>query len=168
MIIKIEAALRRKSTDLDITDESALIDLVNRLIKEVNACGIPAYGLAAPQIGTFKNMFIKWNFKTHDWDAYVNPKILNRSKEIINFEEMCLSLPGKRTITDRHKSIEIIDHIHGTQTLDNIDAIIVAHEFDHTIGKLMLDRATRIKNYKDLNLYHLVEGENNSSEEGII
>ena len=94
--------LRNKSEDvtLPLSDEDiATIEKINEYLvngydkEKVEKFGIrPAYGLAAPQIGVFKKIFVilatDETGKTHHYGV-INPKIISHSEEKVY-------LPGER------------------------------------------------------------------------
>jgi len=58
-------------------------------------------GLAAPQVGVSQKIIVIGE------NAYINPKILNKSKDTIIFEEGCLSFPGLFLKIKRPREVEI-------------------------------------------------------------
>ncbi len=108
-------------------------------------------GLAANQVGIEKSFFIaSWEDKFY---AIFNPKITKHSKEIIEIEEGCLSLPGITAIVPRYSSISVkAQKITGKKIKLNLFgmlAIIFQHEIDHLNGVLMTDKAKKIEKKKD-------------------
>jgi len=95
-------------------------------------------GLAAPQVGVSKKIIVIG--KT----AYINPKILNKSKDTIIFEEGCLSFPKLFLKIKRQREIEIEfltangDKI--KMKAGDLDAVIFQHEIDHINNILFIDR----------------------------
>jgi len=99
-------------------------------------------GLAAPQVGVLKRIIVLDSEKGPI--AFVNPKILKKSKEIENMEEGCLSFPGvffniKRpkeieaeVLTEEGKKIKI--------KISGLLARVFQHETDHLDGILFIDR----------------------------
>lgn len=74
----------------------------------------------------------------------INPLIIERSVEICNGQEGCLSLPQEKTTVPRPRSIlvEYTDTTNKKQRLklENFAARVVLHEIDHLDGILMVDR----------------------------
>jgi peptide deformylase len=142
-----------------ITDQSALRQVSKKaqqseqldIVKEVFA-SFPKkdLGLAAPQIGIFKRVFVaKVNNKIH---AFVNPVLEFPSTFKVPSDEACLSLPGISRCVDRHshvvvnaddifavsdESIEICDC--RWMELIGSDAFVIQHENDHLDGVLLID-----------------------------
>jgi peptide deformylase len=76
--------------------------------------------------------------------AMLNPRLVDRSSEIVKDWEGCLSIPGIRGLVPRYQSLEIeytdrdgkLQH----QELTDFVARIFQHEFDHLNGLVYLDR----------------------------
>lgn len=156
--------LRNKSEDvtLPLSDEDiATIEKINEYLvngydkEKVEKFGIrPAYGLAAPQIGVFKKIFVilatDETGKTHHYGA-INPKIISHSEEkaYLPGGEGCLSVDRNVDgFVHRHKRVKakvwLYDFIEKTVReeilkLDNLMAIIFQHEYDHLFGILFYD-----------------------------
>lgn len=95
-------------------------------------------GLAAPQIGIPKNVFVALG------DVFINPRIISLHKSEINSEEGCLSLPDIYRLK-RYKSVKITwtDEARRQRimTLEGKYAVIIQHEYDHLMGKLCSEHA---------------------------
>jgi len=128
-------------------------------------------GLAAPQIGKSLRMFVvdsgpleedgKENegFKR----VFINPEILELEGEDWAFEEGCLSIPGVRADVSRpfEVTIRYLDENweEHTETLDDMPARIVLHEFDHIEGVLFTDHVSGLKK-------RLIKGKLNNISQG--
>ncbi|MDX1900654.1 MAG: peptide deformylase, partial [Gammaproteobacteria bacterium] len=78
-----------------------------------------------------------------------NPEILSISTENIDLEEGCLSIPNKRGLITRAKSVlfismDINGNIYQKQVQD-FEARIVQHEIDHLNGILYIDLLSPLK-----------------------
>jgi len=111
---------------------------ITELIKNLKDCMIhykPA-GLAAPQIGYHKRIFIAFD------TIYINPEI-TKKEEPIEYEEKCLSCLGKvRTVPRYNKiSIRYFDENWEQKTKDvsGWEAVVLQHENDHLDGILIID-----------------------------
>lgn len=99
-------------------------------------------GLAAPQVGISLQIFLaKVDGKTI---TFINPTIIELSKETEVDQEGCLSLPKTWGNVRRAKQvlIEFTDE-KGKRTrraFSNFTARIVQHEFDHLHGILFIDK----------------------------
>ena len=101
-------------------------------------------GVAAPQIGVSVRAF------SYNVDGVighmVNPVIVERSEEVQDGDEGCLSVPGiwAPTVRAMHAVVEGFD-VHGEPlTLEGsgLMARCLQHEVDHLDGKVFLDRLT--------------------------
>lgn len=103
----------------------------------------PGLGLAAPQIGVQKQIFV------YDIDGeqvtLINPRIVESSGEWV-YDEGCLSIPGLYVEMIRPKQVllEAVD-IDGNDVrieADELLARLFQHELDHLNGVLMFERMT--------------------------
>jgi len=100
-------------------------------------------GLAAPQIGILKRMFV---IIADDEirRVFINPQIISTSTETCEYEEGCLSIPNVwEKITRPEKiTIQAINEKGKPFTLeaDGFLARIIQHEYDHLEGILYIDR----------------------------
>ncbi len=114
-------------------------------------------GLAAPQVGRNRRIIAtsQWGRK---WDKdklisetiMINPVIVDRSKEMIIWEEACLSLPDTFGDVKRHKIVIVefldIKWIKQKKKYKDLSAVIVQHEIDHLDGILFVDKLVASKN----------------------
>ena len=125
-----------------------LIRKMKKIMKTNNGVG-----LAAPQIGVNKQIFVAELLYEGEEDgifyAAVNPKITNVSKEKEKLEEGCLSLPKLYGEVPRAKKItvEYLNEMGKKKRLkaSGLLAIIFQHEIDHLNGGLFIDKAKEIK-----------------------
>jgi peptide deformylase len=99
-------------------------------------------GLAAVQIGELKRIIL---VQTEDGlKFFVNPEIVEKSKETETAEEGCLSLPGLWLKIKRAKQVEVkflnLQGQEETIKAQGLLARILQHEIDHLDGKLIIDR----------------------------
>ena len=146
------SVLRKKADEIkrDETDVKKLSDDMFETME--NADGI---GLAAPQIGISKRIFVvdgtmledekMKNFKK----VFINPKIISESGEDWGFEEGCLSIPSIRENIYRKTDIEITYFDENwnqfTDHFDGMRARVIQHEYDHIQGKLFTDYLPSLK-----------------------
>ncbi len=109
----------------------------------------PGVGLAAPQVGLSWRLFVA----NHSGDpvddrVFINPSLLNPSRETDEREEGCLSIPQVRGMIRRPTAITIqaldIDGAAVEMTADDLQARIWQHEYDHLDGVLIIRRMTPI------------------------
>tara|TARA_Y100000310_G_C20704417_1_gene833941 strand:- start:12435 stop:12911 length:477 start_codon:yes stop_codon:yes gene_type:complete len=78
----------------------------------------------------------------------INPKIFSASKEMVEEEEGCLSIPEVFEMVNRHKKIKVryTDSSGQEQKLKatNLFARVLQHEIDHMDGVLIIDRVSEI------------------------
>lgn len=113
-------------------------------------------GLAAPQIGKSLRIFVvdaKSLQEKKDIEPYkrvfINPEIIEETGAEWPFEEGCLSIPGIREQIMRNKKLTIrymdVDWNEHEETLDDVVARIVQHEYDHIEGVLFTDYLSGFK-----------------------
>ncbi|MEM7135549.1 MAG: peptide deformylase [Myxococcota bacterium] len=112
----------------------------------------PGVGLAAPQIGVSKRLFIidvaTEDDEPSDLRVFINPEIVETDGET-TFSEGCLSFPGVREEIDRAERVKVraLDREGKPFELeaDGLLAIAIQHENDHLEGKLMIDRLSVLR-----------------------
>lgn len=109
-------------------------------------------GLAAPQIGVSKRLFVM-DVPVEESDAsnkfvMINPEVVTREGEQVG-DEGCLSFPGiyAKIRRDARTVVRFQDIAGNWQELDATDlsARCVLHETDHCDGIVFLDRMTVLK-----------------------
>lgn len=125
--------------------------LVNACWRMVKACmrddGI---GLAAPQLGMFKKMFIIREDESNAFRVYFHPSytIAIESKVVTDYEG-CLSVPGPARLVPRASIIEASWYeieaytgkiIEKKEVWSEHRARVFQHEFDHLNGISILDK----------------------------
>lgn len=136
MILTDAAKLRVLSEKVSIEDGLSIgAKLILELEKHKNGIG-----LAAPQIGINKRVFvIKLEEKSFPI-VYINPEIIKKKKPFINKDEGCLSFPEILVDTIRYKEIFAIDDLtKKSYSLEGLASICFQHELQHLDGKLMFD-----------------------------
>ena len=101
----------------------------------------PGIGLAAPQIGIGKRMFV---YDIGEGPGVVvNPRIVEREGEW-EFEEGCLSVPGLSWPIVRHKVVHLVGYdLDGNELSlegDELMGRMFQHEVDHLDGILLVER----------------------------
>jgi len=125
----------------------------------------PGIGLAAPQVGVSKRIFVmdidfdreevtnaegKEETKLSNFNprVFINPVISNKEGEIL-YEEGCLSVPGIYEEVKRAEKIHVEYHdVKGkkhTLDADELLSICIQHENDHLDGIVFLERLSMIK-----------------------
>ena len=139
-----EKILRKKLKNVEkITPQiRALILDMRQKMAEANGVG-----LAANQIGQDFAVFVidaKLAKENQVPDAYINPKIVEFSKDRGELEEGCLSLPGYWRQIERAKKIKLKALDENGKKIKikarGFLARVLQHEYDHLQGMLIKDR----------------------------
>ena len=103
-------------------------------------------GLACPQVGKSLRMFVLIaddNVRR----VFINPQIIQTSKEVCDYDEGCLSIPQVyETITRPVRVTVQAQNEKGklfTLDADGLLARIIQHEYDHLEGVLYIDRGDK-------------------------
>lgn len=103
----------------------------------------PGLGLAAPQVGVQKRMFVYDLQDDNGPKVLVNPKIHESRGEWV-YDEGCLSVPGLSWEIVRPKEVHVtgvdLDGNDVSIEADELFARLLQHEVDHLDGVLLLDR----------------------------
>jgi len=100
-------------------------------------------GLAAPQVGILKRVFVVDVGDENGLIEFINPEIIEAEGEVIG-EEGCLSVPGRSGCVVRPERITVraMDR-HGERfelKAEGILAVCICHENDHLDGVLFIDK----------------------------
>ena len=106
-------------------------------------------GLAAPQVGLSWRLFVaNPTGDPGDDQIFINPELVAPSRELVDQEEGCLSLPDVRAVIRRPLALTIralnFDGQPFEFTSDELSARIWQHEYDHLEGILILQRMSAI------------------------
>lgn len=107
----------------------------------------PGVGLAAPQVGVLKRVYVMDCTRDPDADpqpmVLVDPEILWSSDEVNIHEEGCLSFPDQTAEVTRPKQVRVeftgLDGKRHVQEFDELWATCAQHELDHLNGVLFID-----------------------------
>jgi len=137
--------------------KSRIVDEINpRIIKLLDDMAETMYyenrgiGLAAPQVGVLRRVFIVDIGDDHGKMEFINPEIIETEGEQI-CAEGCLSIPGKTAEVKRPAKLKIkaLDR-DGKEFVVEADGLLancIAHEYDHLDGILYIDKAIDGKVY---------------------
>lgn len=127
--------LYKPSTPVDFSKDQ-LDDVVKQMFDTMIAND--GMGLAMPQIGINKQLFVMWDSSKNQQYVCINPQVIELDQEHVVISEGCLSFPGLSLPIKRPKSIcvEYFDLSARLQThkLDGIMARCFLHELDHLNG----------------------------------
>lgn len=143
-----EEILRKKCKPVGEVTDKIKITLDDMVDTMRDAKGV---GLAAPQIGMMRNMFVAE--PEPDRLYYViDPEIISKEGSVFD-NEGCLSVPGYIGIVERPEKIEIkYKNLDGEEILEEFsgfDARVMCHEYDHLEGILYIDKADEIAELGD-------------------
>ena len=141
--------LRQISQPVDHVGENEQ-KLMNDMIETMYAAN--GIGLAAIQIGFPQRiivMDISKDKKNKNPMYFVNPIILNKSKEQSIYEEGCLSVPDQFAEIERSNKCEVeyLDY-NGEKKLlkaEGLLATCIQHEIDHLEGILFIDYLSKLR-----------------------
>jgi len=101
-------------------------------------------GLAGPQVGVEKRLFIVSIPNEGIKKTFVNPEIIETSVETGPYNEGCLSIPGLSHDVIRPLKVTVYAQDENgkafTVKADGLFARVIQHEYDHLDGKLYIDR----------------------------
>ena len=143
----------REACENIVKGETDVLNLSSDMFETmIQADGI---GLAAPQIGISKRIFVVDGTSLEDEEmssfkkVFINPIILEEDGDEWEFEEGCLSIPGVRGGVFRKSEILIRyfdeNWNEKEEYYNGMKARIIQHEYDHIEGKLFVDYLSSIK-----------------------
>tara|TARA_B100000497_G_C7692253_1_gene421330 strand:+ start:705 stop:1274 length:570 start_codon:yes stop_codon:yes gene_type:complete len=152
------SVLKKKASEVD-PSLSSTKRLVEDMFETMYAA--KGVGLAAPQIGLSKRVFVvdaspfaeKDDDESHELKnfkrAFINPILIQEEGELWSYEEGCLSIPGIHEKIARKEIVKFrSQNTEGDwveEELQGIPARIFQHEFDHIEGILFPDRLSPLK-----------------------
>jgi peptide deformylase len=149
--------LRKKAVKISSFDDKKLQTLMDDMVETM--LDAPGVGLAAPQVAVSRRLIVvrlpddeesKKGYGEQAGVLYIvsNPKIIKKSREMVEGVEACLSIPGYYGTVDRHESVVITGQ---DRKGDDIRikaqgwlARVFQHEIDHLDGILYTDRASEV------------------------
>lgn len=147
--------LRKVAAEADLGKKDELTKLITDL-KDTLAVA-DGCGLAAPQIGVSLRVVYVDGTVMEDVYGYlkdfrrvmINPTVLEEDKEMCEFNEGCLSVPGIYADVRRPKAIRVhywnenFEEV--TEVLDRFACRMVQHELAHLDGEIFVDRVAPIR-----------------------
>jgi len=147
MIITDPSLLKIKCSEATLEEASDIILKLEEELDNSNRLGNPGIGLAAPQIGIYKNVAIV-RVGPHKINL-VNARIEKQYDQFIFEGEGCLSFPGRSENVYRYNEIYVSNSVEPTRfTATGLLAVCIGHELDHTLG-ITLDELA-IKDNKNI------------------
>jgi len=129
----------------------------------------PGIGLAAIQIGIPLRMLVIDISKEEKNDPlfFINPEIVEPSKDLSSFEEGCLSVPGIWEEIERPDKckVKFLNRKGKKQEkkCNGLLATVIQHEMDHLEGIVLVDHLSRLK--KDLSIKKSIKFQKNPVKE---
>jgi peptide deformylase len=135
-----DPVLRQVAKPVDDVD-GALVKLVDDMVETMyEAVGA---GLAAPQVGVQRRLFVYDLDDDAGPQAIINPEIVESSGELYH-DEGCLSIPGLRIAIYRPETVLLkgydLDGNELSIEADDFMGRMFQHEVDHLDGVLMVER----------------------------
>lgn len=134
----------RLSQKCDPVEHEQLDDLIVDMFDTMYAAD--GRGLAAPQIGVMKRVFIMdagWKQGDKTPMTMINPTIMAAERIPEVADEGCLSIPGVLIPVQRHKAVTLQWTAHDGDIhmadFDGFEARCIQHEFDHLNGVVTFD-----------------------------
>jgi peptide deformylase len=119
-----------------------VIDGMADLILQFRARYGAGRAIAAPQVGVMKRLII---MNIDEPVALLNPEILDKSKEMMELWDDCMSFPNLLVRLQRHRRITLrfldLDWNRQTWKLQDDLSELLQHEYDHLDGILATMRA---------------------------
>ena len=150
--------LKQTSSKVDINREDISQLIIDMWETMYNANGV---GLAAPQIGVLKQIFIadfdyfqeEESFIKSEIEklqqVFINPIIVDEFGDDFIFSEGCLSIPdiSEEVIRKNNLTIKFLDEKFNQKkiTCSGIIARVIQHEYDHLKGILFTDKISLLK-----------------------
>ncbi len=110
----------------------------------------PGVGLAATQVNVHKQVIvIDTSEDKSEPHVFINPEIEVLDKELFDYEEGCLSVPGfyEKVTRPEHVRVTALDRDGNSFTIEpeGLLAVCIQHEMDHLQGKLFVDYISNMK-----------------------
>lgn len=150
-------SILRKKASL-VAKEENITQVIQRMFQTMSLAN--GVGLAAPQVGISKRLFIidTSSFLASDRNIeqtsvtkqiFINPEILKEDGKEWKYKEGCLSIPDiqeevlrKERVTIQYMDENFEEH---TKIYDGVEARVIQHEYDHIEGILFIDHISAIK-----------------------
>ncbi len=135
----------KKVTEINDRIKETLNDMYETMLGENGV------GIAAPQVGVLRQMFIA---RPSEEELYymINPQIIE-TKGTQNSVEGCLSVPGLVGDVERPQYVKMkaldLDGNEKIYEFSDFAAIVVSHEYDHLLGILYVDKAKNLRNVEE-------------------
>ena len=145
-----DESLRKRCKDVTVFDDKlwTMLDDMYETMQEANGVG-----LAAPQVGILRRCVIVVD-ENDEMLELVNPEVIERSEEIQDGFEGCLSVPGMWGMVERPMRVKVRAQDRTGAFFEAEGAGIVArcfcHEIDHLDGHLFTELTDHLYTQKEL------------------
>lgn len=148
IVTEEDGLLRKKSREVTEVNER-IIELLDDMKDTLEKA--EGVGLAAPQVGILRRIFIiNQGIEEDELDfvEFINPRIVKQSENEVEMTEGCLSVPGRSGNVTRPETV-VVEAFDREGNLfeyeaDGLMARCVFHEYDHLDGILYVDKATEM------------------------
>lgn len=135
-----DPVLRQPAAPVDDID-GRIVSLADAMLETMYAA--PGLGLAAPQVGIQKQIFV-WDLQDgRGGQTIINPEIVESDGEWV-FEEACLSVPGLSWEITRPNHVHVVGRdLDGNEVsfeASELAGRLFQHELDHLNGVLLVER----------------------------
>lgn len=132
--------------DLGIT---TLLDDLAETMYDRNGMGISAIQIGVPLRILMVSLPSQANRPDLPHVEFINPEIVDKSKQMVSLSEGCLSIPGVSEILLRHQSVTVRAQDRKGDffkvEIKDLLAVCVQHEMDHLEGELFIDKLSPLK-----------------------
>ncbi|MEM6319735.1 MAG: peptide deformylase [Bacteroidota bacterium] len=133
----------------ELTELQPVFRDLHDIILEFRAKYNAGRAIAAPQIGVMKRI-ICWNVT--EPKVLINPQLVDKSEELFELWDDCMSFPNLLVKLRRHKSctVNFLDEHWQPQTWHLQDDLseLIQHEYDHLDGILATQRAIDERSFR--------------------
>ncbi len=137
-----------------VTRDEELSAIIDEMFEIMHRSG--GIGLAAPQVGLSKRLFIV-EVDEGEPLVFINPELIETSNSFVKNDEGCLSIPGVYGSVMRPRKIVIQAENRQRRRFkmdaSGVLAVCIQHELDHLNGVLFVDKMEERKRLQLLSQY---------------
>lgn len=138
--------LRKKAREVTIFDDR-LSELIDDMV-ETMTFENRGIGLAAPQVGILRRVFVVDVGDDHGLLEFVNPEIISTEGTVLS-SEGCLSVPERGGMVERPEKLKVKAQNRKGESFEleaeGLLAICICHEYDHLDGVLFVDKLVEVE-----------------------
>lgn len=128
--------LKKKSRQIDVIDDK-IKELAEDMFETMHK--FDGLGLAGVQVGILKRIIVIDLYDDVSKFTLINPEIVEKSDEMVDIEEGCLSYPNQFGKVRRHAKVKVkaldLDGKKVTLEAEGLLAQALQHEIDHLNGE---------------------------------